>query len=49
MEDLIGLSVLVIVIFGFMYLSGKCFEADLKDLEKSNPKYRKHLKDNYNI
>jgi hypothetical protein len=49
MEDLIGVSVLIIVVFGFMYVMGKCFESDLKDLEKTNPKYRKYLKDKFDI
>ena len=49
MENLIGLSVLIIVIFGFMWVMGKCFESDLKDLEKTNPKYRKYLKDKFDI
>lgn len=49
MEDLIGISVLIIVVFGFMYVMGKCFESDLKDLEKTNPKYRKYLKDKFDI
>lgn len=49
MNDLIGFLVLIIVIFGFMYIMGRCFESDLKDLEKTNPKYRKYLKDKYDI
>jgi len=38
-----------IVILGFMYLMGRFFESDLKDLEKHNPQYRKYLKDKYDI
>jgi hypothetical protein len=49
MEDLIGLVVYIVFLFGFMWIMGKCFESDLKDLEKTNPKYRKFLKDKYNI
>ena len=49
MENLIGISVTLLVILGFMWLMGKCFESDLKDLEKTNPKYRKWLKDKYDI
>jgi|LauGreDrversion4_2_1035121.scaffolds.fasta_scaffold863631_1 hypothetical protein len=49
MENLIGISVTLLVILGFMWLMGKCFESDLKELEKTNPKYRKFLKDKYNI
>lgn len=32
-----------------MYILGGCFESDLKDLEKTNPKYRQFLKDKYKI
>jgi uncharacterized protein YneF (UPF0154 family) len=49
MENLIGISVTLFVILGFMWVMGKCFESDLKDLEKTNPKYRKWLKDKYDI
>ena len=49
MENLIGISVTLFVTLGFMWVMGKCFESDLKDLEKTNPKYRKWLKDNYDI
>jgi hypothetical protein len=49
MENLIGISVLLFIILGYMWVMGKCFESDLKELEKTNPKYRKFLKDKYNI
>ena len=54
MENLIWLSVtlsvtLLVVVLGFMWVMGKCFESDLEDLKKSNPKYRKWLKDKYDI
>jgi uncharacterized protein YneF (UPF0154 family) len=49
MENLIGISVTLFVILGFMWVMGKCFESDLKDLEKTNQKYRKFLKDKYDI
>ena len=32
-----------------MWVMGKCFESDLKELAKTKPKYRKSLKDKYNI
>ncbi len=32
-----------------MWMFGKAFESDLKDLDKTNPRYRKHLKDKYDI
>ena len=48
-EDLIGATVLLVVVGGFMWIMGKCFESDLEDLEKTNPRYRKFLKDKYDI
>jgi len=45
MELLIGLS----IIFLIMFVLGKAFQSDLNDLEKTNPKYRKHLKDKFDI
>ena len=49
MENLIGILVTLFVILGFMWVIGKCFESELKDLEITNPKYRKWLKDRYDI
>jgi|688.fasta_scaffold903500_1 hypothetical protein len=49
MENLIGISVILLVTLGFMWLMGKYLESDLKDLEKTNPKYRKRFKDDYDI
>lgn len=49
MENLIGILVLLFIVFGFMWIMGKAFESDLKDLEKTNPKYRQFLKDKYNL
>lgn len=43
MELLIGL----VILFGFMYVMGWAFQYDLKEMEKTHPKYRKHLKDKY--
>ena len=45
MEILIGISVL----FGFIYVMGYAFKKDLKDMEKTHPKFRKHLKDRYDL
>ena len=32
-----------------MYILGLAFQSDLKDLEKTNPKYRKYLKEKFDI
>lgn len=45
LELLIGLGIIITI----MWIFGKAFESDLKDLEKTNPKYRKFLKDKYDI
>lgn len=45
MEILIG----IIVLFGFMYVMGWAFQKDLKDMEKTHPKFRKHLSDKYDL
>ena len=45
MEILIGICVLI----GFMYVMGYAFQKDLKDMEKTHPKFRKHLKDRYDL
>jgi hypothetical protein len=39
----------ICIILGIMFIFGLAFESDLKDLEKSNPNYRKFLKDKYDI
>lgn len=49
MENIIGLLILFLFIFGLMWVLGKVFQSDLKELEKTNPKYRKWLKDKYDI
>ena len=43
MELLIGLIILI----SFMAVMGWAFQHDLKEMEKTHPKYRKHLKDKY--
>ncbi len=45
MEILIGICVL----FGLMYVMGCAFQKDLKDMEKTHYKFRKYLKDNYDL
>lgn len=45
MEIIIGLAILI----GFMYVMGWAFQQDLKEMEKTHPKYTKHLKDKYNL
>ncbi len=49
MNNTIGILITVIIVFLFMYILGKCFKSDLKDLEETNPKYRQFLKDKYKI
>ena len=49
MESLINLLIMVFIILGIMSIFGIAFQYDLKELEKTNPKYRKWLKDKYNI
>jgi hypothetical protein len=39
----------LVIIITIMWVFGKAFESDLKDLEETNPKYRKFLKDKYDI
>jgi len=39
--------ILICVLFGFMYVMGYAFQKDLKDMEKTHPKFRKYLIDNY--
>jgi len=38
---------LIGMIFGIMYVMGWALQDDLKRMEDSDPKYRKHLKDKY--
>ena len=45
MELIIG----IVIIFGFMLIMGLLFQHDLKQMEKTHLKYRKYLKDTYNI
>ena len=45
MEILIILGVLIV----FISLMGGAFQTDLKDMEKTHPKFRKHLKDRYDL
>lgn len=45
MELLIGFLVLFLI----MFVLGKAFQSDLNDLQKTNPKYRKHLKYKFDI
>ena len=45
MEVLIGVSVLIV----FMYVMGWAFQKDLKDMNKTHPKFRKHLKDKHDL
>ena len=32
-----------------MYVMGLAFQNDLKEMEKTHPKYRKYLKDRYDV
>ncbi len=43
------LIVILLLMIFIMWVLGKAFESDLKDLEKTNPKYRQKLKDDYGI
>jgi Na+-transporting methylmalonyl-CoA/oxaloacetate decarboxylase gamma subunit len=49
MENITGVFILLLIVLIFMWIMGKAFESDLRDLEKTNPKYRKFLKDKYDI
>lgn len=49
MEDLIGLVVALFVIYSLMWILSKAFQSDLRDLEKTNPRFRKYLKDKYDL
>lgn len=46
---LIGIGVAIIVLLLLMYFLSVAFQEDLKNLEKTNPKYRQYLKDKYKI
>lgn len=39
--------ILIGLLIGFMYLMGWALQYDLKEMEKTHPKYRKYLKDRY--
>lgn len=41
--------IFAIVMFGIMYVFGKCFDLDLKEIKKTDPAYRKYLNDKYDI
>lgn len=47
METAIIIIVGVGILFGIMYMLGWAFQQDLDDMEKSQPEYRKYLKDKY--
>jgi hypothetical protein len=49
MKDFIILISFLGGLFLFMLLMGTLFQNDLDDMEKTNPEYRKHLKDKYNL
>ena len=49
MSDMVGILIGIIVLFGFMYAMGLAFQTDLKDMEKTHPKFRKHLKNKYDL
>lgn len=45
MEIIIGISLLT----GLMYIIGWALKHDLKEIEKNEPRYRKHLKHKFKI
>ena len=47
-EILIGISLIGAVV-GFMYVMGYAFQQDLKEMEKTHPKFRKYLKNKYKL
>ena len=49
LEIIKAIGILAGIIFVFLLIGGLCFQADLKDIEKTDPQFRKHLKDKYNI
>lgn len=48
MENLITIITIVLIMLGFMWMAGKCYETDLKDLKKTDPEFYKWLKNNDN-
>lgn len=46
-EILKGLGLFVLLFLFISYLFGWALENDLEELEKTNPKLRKHFKDKY--
>ena len=44
-----GVIIVILSIVFVIWLLGKALESDLKDLEKTNPKFRQYLKDKYYI
>jgi hypothetical protein len=44
-----GILIGIIILFWVMYVMGCVFQKDLKDMEKTHPKFRKHLKDKYEL
>ena len=44
-----GLLIGIAIIFTFMWALGMVFESDLKELERTNPRRRKFLKDKFGI
>jgi hypothetical protein len=49
MKIIIEILIGICVLFGFMYVMGYAFQKDLKDMQKTHPKFRKHLKDKYDF
>lgn len=49
MEIIKAIGILASIIFTFLLIGGLCFQEDLKEMEKTDPKFRKHLKDKYDI
>jgi hypothetical protein len=41
--------IVICVFFGFMCVMGYAFQKDLKEMEKTHPEFRKHLKDKYDL
>ena len=49
MKAVIGFLIAFFIAVIVMTVLGVAFRNDLKRMEKENPKYRKYLKDKYNI
>lgn len=47
METAITVLVGLWILFEIIYAIGWAFRSDLDEMEKTNPKYRKYLKDKY--